>query len=261
MIIVDAHLDLAYNVTRGRDPRRPAREQPVADKEIATVGLPDLRAGGVGLICATIFCAPAGYGDRDGYTTAAEAYAQAQRQLAWYRGVIDAGLMRLVRSREELPDRPRSIAPTRGMGASPMHPSLGGFAHHERQEPLAHRRGAHATEDGATADNAIPAAAALPAILLLEGADAMRSPADVDEFFAAGVRIVGLAWRQTRMCGGTGCPGPITDEGRALIKEFDRVGIIHDASHLAEESFYQLLDLTAGPMIASHSNCRAIVGE
>src|SRR5256885_14901148 len=65
MMIVDAHLDLAYNVTRGRDPRMPAKDQPVAHSdvaEIATVGLPDLRAGGIGLICATIFCAPAGYG-------------------------------------------------------------------------------------------------------------------------------------------------------------------------------------------------------
>ena len=47
--IVDAHLDLAYNVARGRDPRMPAKEQPSAHNEIATVGLPDLRAGGVGL--------------------------------------------------------------------------------------------------------------------------------------------------------------------------------------------------------------------
>ena len=47
-MIVDAHFDIAYNVTRGRDPRMPAREQPLADNEIATVGLPDLREGGVG---------------------------------------------------------------------------------------------------------------------------------------------------------------------------------------------------------------------
>src|SRR4051794_19516024 len=147
MLIVDAHLDLAYNVTRGRDPRRPAREQPIADKEIATVGLPDLRAGGVGLICATIFCAPAGYGDRDGYTTAAEAHVQAQRQLAWYRGVIDEGLLRLVRSREELPS-------DRGMGASPMHPRPQPPADteepKERQMSAANMagRGAHATNHG-----------------------------------------------------------------------------------------------------------------
>jgi membrane dipeptidase len=44
-----------------------------------------------------------------------------------------------------------------------------------------------------------------------------------------------------------------------LVKEMDALGIIHDASHLAEESFRQLMDLSDGPVIASHSNCRAIV--
>ena len=48
--------------------------------------------------------------------------------------------------------------------------------------------------------------------------------------------------------------------GRAqLVKALDRYGIIHDLSHLAEESFWQLLDVSGGPMMASHSNCRAIV--
>src|SRR5205823_10324176 len=100
MTIVDAHLDLSYNVTRGRDPRMAAKDQPVVHSdvaEIATVGLPDLRAGGVGLICATIFCAPAGYGDREGYTTADEARAQALRQLAWYRQITNERVLRLVK--------------------------------------------------------------------------------------------------------------------------------------------------------------------
>ncbi|HMB94994.1 MAG TPA: membrane dipeptidase, partial [Tepidisphaeraceae bacterium] len=59
----------------------------------------------------------------------------------------------------------------------------------------------------------------------------------------------------------TAAPGPITDDGRTLVKELDRFGIIHDASHLAEQSFWDLLEISDGPIIASHSNCRAIVGE
>jgi membrane dipeptidase len=211
MLIVDAHLDIAFNVTRGRDPRMPAAQQPIAEKEIATVGLPDLRAGGVGLICATIFCYPAGSGEGGaGYTNGEEARAQALPQLKWYQDRIDEGLMRFVRSPDELPQKPDDRLAT---------------------------------------------------ILLLEGADAMRSPADVNEWFDAGLRIVGLAWKRTRFAGGTGAPGPLTTEGRALVQELDRLGIIHDTSHLAEESFWQLLDVSRGPVIASHSNCRAIVGE
>ena len=70
---------------------------------------------------------------------------------------------------------------------------------------------------------------------------------------------MGLAWRRTRSAGGTGEPGPLTDEGRALIKAFDAAGIIHDISHLADESFWQLMDLASGPVMASHSNARALV--
>src|SRR4029078_8106324 len=61
------------------------------------------------------------------------------------------------------------------------------------------------------------------------------------------------------MRGGTGHPGPLSDEGRAIVRALDRAGIIHDTSHLAEESFWQLLDLATGPVMASHSNCQSIV--
>ena len=97
------------------------------------------------------------------------------------------------------------------------------------------------------------------AVLLMEGADPLRSTDDVAAWHAAGLRAVGLAWRGTRHAGGTGSPGPLTPEGLALVGHLDRFGIVHDASHLAEQSFWQLLEVSSGPMMASHSNCRAIV--
>ena len=226
--IIDAHLDIAYNASRGRDPRMPAKDQPPFDKEIATVGLPDLHAGNVVLVCATIFCAPMGSGDPNGYRSIDEARSQALWQLAWYRSRIDEDLLRFVTHTSD-------SALTRGMGFQPM------------------QSDEHGLKTRATT--------MLPTILLLEGADPLRTPDDVKEWFDAGLRIVGLAWKQTRYAGGTGAPGPLTAEGRALVPELDRFGIIHDTSHLAQESFWQLLDTTSGPVIASHSNCRAIVGE
>jgi membrane dipeptidase len=205
-MIVDAHLDLSYNALRGRAVLRPADEQTADDEGIPTVGLPDLRRGGVGLICATIFCAPGDAMSRPGYRTPDEARTEALRHLAWYRQQEERGEMRFVRNREDL-NRPAAPA----------------------------------------------------AILLLEGADPIRNPDEIGEWFDAGLRIVGLAWRQTRYAGGTGAPGPLTAEGRALIPALDQYGIIHDLSHLAEQSFWQLLDLGGGPVMASHSNCRAIV--
>jgi membrane dipeptidase len=96
-------------------------------------------------------------------------------------------------------------------------------------------------------------------LLLMEGADPLRTPDEVASWFEAGVRIVGLAWRRTRYAGGTGTPGPLTAEGQRLVRELDACHIIHDVSHLAEQSFWQLMDMSDGPIIASHSNCRAII--
>jgi len=94
-------------------------------------------------------------------------------------------------------------------------------------------------------------------VILMEGADPIRSPSEVVEWFRVGVRIVGPAWRRTRYSGGTGAPGPLSPEGRELVKEMESVGMILDTSHLSEESFFEALDLFDGPIIASHSNSRA----
>src|SRR5262249_49671775 len=51
-------------------------------------------------------------------------------------------------------------------------------------------------------------------LLLMEGADPLRTPDELAEWQAAGLRIVGPAWRGTRYAGGTGAPGPLTDAGR-----------------------------------------------
>src|SRR5436305_12003411 len=101
-MIVDAHLDLSYNAMRGRDITRSAVEQSPDDEGIPTVGLPDLRAGGVGLVCATVFCAPALNGE-PGYCTPDEACTAGLAQLDWYRRQEVAGEMRFVRSAADLP--------------------------------------------------------------------------------------------------------------------------------------------------------------
>jgi len=95
--------------------------------------------------------------------------------------------------------------------------------------------------------------------LLLEGADPIRTPADLAFFGEMGLRIVGLSWKQTRYAGGTGATGPLTPAGRELLREMDRLDITLDVSHLAEEAFWQALSLFRGRVVASHANCRALV--
>jgi len=206
--IFDAHLDLAMNALLGRDITKPAREQPADRGQIATVGLPDLRAGGVTHVCGTIFCAPDSP-TFPGYHNPEEAHAEALKQINYYHDLA---------AREQI--------------ALPADYSL-----------------AH------TNDPSRPSV-----VTLLEGAECIRTPDDVAPFHDRGVRVVGLSWQKTRYAGGTGTPGPITDLGRDLVRVLDQHKLIHDASHLAEESFWNLLDITQGPIIASHSNCRAIVG-
>jgi membrane dipeptidase len=94
-------------------------------------------------------------------------------------------------------------------------------------------------------------------LLLMENADPISKPTELYEWVNGGLRIVGPAWRASRYAGGTGEPGPLTALGRGLLSEMGRLGVILDVSHLAEESFWQSLDLFDGSVIASHANCRA----
>lgn len=96
-------------------------------------------------------------------------------------------------------------------------------------------------------------------VILMEGADPIIQPQDAPKWFEGGVRIIGPAWSQTRYSGGTGKPGPLTDIGTKLMREMSEAGFILDTSHMADESFFQALDLFEGTVIASHSNTRKYV--
>ena len=96
-------------------------------------------------------------------------------------------------------------------------------------------------------------------IISMEGADPIRQPAELQEWVEEGLRLIGPSWRSTRYGGGTGEPGPLTPLGYKLLAEMQRLGVILDVSHMAEETFYNALDAYHGPIIASHSNCRHLV--
>ena len=51
----------------------------------------------------------------------------------------------------------------------------------------------------------------------------------------------------------------MTPAGREMLSEFDRLGIIHDVTHLAEPGFFEAFDCYSGPVMASHTNCRQLV--
>jgi membrane dipeptidase len=96
-------------------------------------------------------------------------------------------------------------------------------------------------------------------VLLMEGADPLRDPSELEEWHRQGLRIVGPSWHGTRYAGGTGAPGPLTDLGRELLSEMERLDMVLDASHMSEESFWESMEYFHGTVIASHSNCRSLV--
>lgn len=96
-------------------------------------------------------------------------------------------------------------------------------------------------------------------IISMEGADPITAPSELGEWVTKGLRLLGPAWKATPYCGGTGEPGPLTPLGYELLNEMQRLGVILDVSHMAEESFYNALDAYHGTVIASHSNCRHYV--
>lgn len=97
-------------------------------------------------------------------------------------------------------------------------------------------------------------------ILSMEGADPILSPAQVDEWWQAGLRIVGPAhYGVSPYAHGTGTEGGLFPPGPELLKEMERVGMILDVTHLSDQCFTEALDIYGGPVLASHHNCRALV--
>ena len=99
----------------------------------------------------------------------------------------------------------------------------------------------------------------LAAVLLMEGADPVETPAQLGAWTDRGVRIIGPAWGATRYSGGTGAPGGLTELGAQLLKAMLRKKVILDLSHMAQQAVEDAFATWRGPVMASHSNARALV--
>jgi membrane dipeptidase len=97
-------------------------------------------------------------------------------------------------------------------------------------------------------------------ILSMEGADPILSPQQVPQWWRDGLRVVGLAhYGRSAYAHGTASSGGLTPNGRELLKSMAEVGMILDVTHLADQSFWDAVDLFHGPVLASHNNCRSLV--
>ncbi|MBI3882025.1 MAG: membrane dipeptidase [Verrucomicrobia bacterium] len=228
--ILDAHLDLSMNALEwNRDLARPieeirAREKGQTDKKDRgqnTVCFPEMRRGRIGICVATQiarYVKPSNH--RSGWHSPAQAWAQTQGQLAWYRAMEERGELVQITNTSALETMVQLWT------------------------------------------NRPPENAPIGYVLSLEGADSMVTLKHLERAHAYGLRALGPAhYGPGTYAPGTEADGPLSPQGRELVKEMDRLKLIMDCTHLADEAFWEATKIFQGPIWASHQNCRALVPD
>ena len=225
MLIVDSHLDIAYNALEwDRDLLQPIakiRESEAGmgqkGRGLGVVNFEELRRGGIGLMFVTVNCRIASMGKRfSGVRTQDIAYAKCMGELAYYRLMESKDVLRQVRNLAELD--------------------------------------AHLAEWDAD-----PETTPLGYVLSMEGADGIVGPEQVPEWWDEGLRVVSLChYGVSSYAHGTQAPGGLTARGRPMLEALEAAGMILDVSHLAEQAFWEAMDIFNGPVLATHNCCRAL---
>lgn len=103
----------------------------------------------------------------------------------------------------------------------------------------------------------------MSAMLTIEGPAGFGfDPSLLEMLHTVGFRISTLGWNErNELIGSHSTGGGLTDRGREYVRECQRLGILVDVSHCSDEAFWNILDMTDAPVIASHSNSRAVCPE
>ena len=231
MLIIDAHLDLAWNALQwNRDLKRSVytirtQENTTAGKGRGqnTVALPELRQGRVALCIATLLARstgrPVAHID---FADAVQSYGIAHGQLAYYRALEREGAIRILENLTAL-DEHMAAWQSWEADATGQQPALG-------------------------------------FVISMEGADPILSPEQLGEWQQAGLRLLGIThYGPGRYAGGTATELGLTALGPLLLQEMERLGIVLDLTHCSDQAFWQALEHYKGPVIASNQNCRALV--
>ncbi len=109
----------------------------------------------------------------------------------------------------------------------------------------------------------LPPTGHLAAILSVEGGEPIGTDlALLRVLHRIGVRAMGLTWNERNAiadgAGEAAAGGGLTVFGREVVREMNRLGMVVDVSHLCRRSFWDVLDTSGQPVIASHSNARAL---
>lgn len=110
------------------------------------------------------------------------------------------------------------------------------------------------------------AAGKVAAVVGIEGGEVLQGRVGVLRLLhRLGVRLIGLTWNQrNELADGVGdarSGGGLSELGARVVREMNRLGMVVDVSHLSEAGFYDVLEVSDQPVVASHSNARALCGH
>jgi membrane dipeptidase len=104
----------------------------------------------------------------------------------------------------------------------------------------------------------------LAALTGLEGGYAIDEKIEnVERYFNLGVRYMSPAWTESLSWAGSsgddlGKTRGLNEFGRAVVREMNRLGMMVDVSHVSDKTFWDIVNTSTKPVIATHSGCRAI---
>ncbi len=100
----------------------------------------------------------------------------------------------------------------------------------------------------------------MSAILTIEGPAGFGYDPDLlEELYKEGFRISTLGWNESNPLAGSNVTGGgLTELGKRFVEKAQDLGILIDVSHISDEAFWDIMDITQAPVIATHSNSRAV---
>ena len=100
----------------------------------------------------------------------------------------------------------------------------------------------------------------MSALLTIEGTAGFDYNKDIlEDLYNIGFRITTLGWNEKNpLTGSCETGGGLTDAGKEYVEEAQRLGMVVDVSHISDEGFWDIIDISQKPIIASHSNSRTL---
>lgn len=100
----------------------------------------------------------------------------------------------------------------------------------------------------------------MSAILTIEGPAGFGYDGGLlQDLYAVGFRMSTLGWNESNPLTGSHLTGNgLTQQGRDYVNEAQRLGMVVDVSHISDQGFWDIMDITDAPIVASHSNSRAL---